>query len=443
MRDCKVVNEYMRMGKCKRNHKNRIVLPLGVTVPRSITGAWLCDRIDEYHRLNPNQQGAVQMLCEVTSTVTVAMLIRAEVEPSKQNKVTCFEPELGQPGVYVYRKQSLSKGKAKEATPPCIVEIHSEDDSTAEPTRFTNEFPPVVPQPPDSDTDGAAVEHPFAKPSLTRDLLGEADSDLPPPRKSECTYTMMSQIYDAKVAHKVFEQILSTGITLLQQDLLSLAPELRTKIADTTVCKCIARTDAQAVLENIPEVAPARSSEAHMPASFSKTIHKLPVNATIIKDPYKALLRQRLCGECSSKPVKVATESNALRAILPTIADQEQVKAILDPGCQIVAMSEEVCIALSIVYDLNICLNMVSANGGVDQSLGLAKNIPFKIGKITVYLQVHILHQPAYDILLGQPFDVLTESIVVNYRDENQTITILDPNTGKKATVPTVRCGSY
>jgi hypothetical protein len=44
---------------------------------------------------------------------------------------------------------------------------------------------------------------------------------------------------------------------------------------------------------------------------------------------------------------------------------------------------------------------MVSVKGGVDQSLGLAKNIPFKIGEITVYLQVHVLRQPAYDILLG------------------------------------------
>jgi hypothetical protein len=443
MRDCKVVNKYMHMGKCKRNHENWIVLPSGATVPRSITGAWLCDRIDEYHRLNPNQQGAVQMLCEVASTVTVAMLIQAEAEPSKQNKVTRFEPELGQPGVYAYRKQSSSKGKAKEAAPPRIVEIHSEDDSAAEPTRFTNKFPPVVPQPPDSDTDGAAVEHPFAKPSLTCDLLGKADSDPLPLHKSKRTYTMTSQIYDAKVAHKVFEQILSTGITLSQRDLLSLAPELRMKIADATVCKRIARTDAQAVLENIPEVAPAQSSEAHMPASFSKTIHELPANATIIKDPYKVLLRQRLCGECSSEPVKVATESNALRAILPTIADQEQVEAILDPGCQIIAMSKEVCIALSIAYDPNVCLNMVLANGGVDQLLGLAKNVPFKIGKITIYLQVHILRQPAYDILLGRPFDVLTESVMVNYHDENQTITILDLNTGKKATVPTVRCSSY
>jgi hypothetical protein len=180
-----------------------------------------------------------------------------------------------------------------------------------------------------------------------------------------------------------------------------------------------------------------------MPAAFSKAIRELPADATIIQDPYEALLRARQGVKCSDETFKVATKSNVLRAILPTVADQEQVEAILNPGCQIVAMSEEVCIALCVPYDPNVRLNMVLANGGIDQSLGLAKNVPFKIGNITVYLQVHILRQPAYNILLGRPFDVLTESVVRNYKDENQTITILDPNTGKRTTVPTIRRGSY
>ena len=86
---------------------------------------------------------------------------------------------------------------------------------------------------------------------------------------------------------------------------------------------------------------------------------------------------------------------------------------------------------------------MMSANGGVDQSLGLARNVPFLVGDITLYLQVHILRKPAYDILLGRPFDVLTQSIVRNYADENQTVTIIDPNTSRKATVPTIPRGSF
>ena len=101
-------------------------------------------------------------------------------------------------------------------------------------------------------------------------------------------------------------------------------------------------------------------------------------------------------------------------------------------------MSEEVCNALVLHYDPTIRLHMMSANGGVDQSLGLAQNVPFVVGDITVYLQVHILRNPAYDILLSWPFDVLTQSIVRNFADKNQTITIIDPNTGRKATILTI-----
>ena len=109
---------------------------------------------------------------------------------------------------------------------------------------------------------------------------------------------------------------------------------------------------------------------------------------------------------------------------------KERVEAILDPGCQVVVMSEEVCNVLVLLYNPDIRLNMVSANGGVNQSLGVVQNVTFLVGDITVYLQVHILQSPAYDILLDRPFDILTQSVVQNFRNEHQTITIKDPNTG-------------
>ena len=40
-------------------------------------------------------------------------------------------------------------------------------------------------------------------------------------------------------------------------------------------------------------------------------------------------------------------------------------------------------------------------------------------------------------ILLGRPFDILTESIVRNFANEDQTVTITDPNTGQRHTIPT------
>ena len=106
-------------------------------------------------------------------------------------------------------------------------------------------------------------------------------------------------------------------------------------------------------------------------------------------------------------------------------------------------MSEEVCNALAITYDPGVRLSMVLGNRGIDQMLGLVRNIAFVVGDITLYLQVHILCSPAYDILLGRPFDILTQSVVCNYRNENQTITIRNPNMGRSVTMPTVACGSH
>lgn len=100
-------------------------------------------------------------------------------------------------------------------------------------------------------------------------------------------------------------------------------------------------------------------------------------------------------------------------------------------------MAEDVCLDLGLAYDPAVVLHMQSANGEINKSLGLARNVPMKVGEITLYVQIHIIRSPAYDILLGRPFDVLTESIVRNYSNEEQTITICDPNSGRRATVPT------
>jgi len=85
---------------------------------------------------------------------------------------------------------------------------------------------------------------------------------------------------------------------------------------------------------------------------------------------------------------------------------------------------------------------MQSASGDIDKMLGLARNVPFLVGEVTVYLQVHVVREPAYDILLGRPFDVLTRSVVKNFVNEDQTLTIHDPNTGKNATILTFARGS-
>ena len=95
-----------------------------------------------------------------------------------------------------------------------------------------------------------------------------------------------------------------------------------------------------------------------------------------------------------------------------------------------------------LLYDPSLQITLQSANSTLDYSLGLCRNVPFSVGDITVYLQVHVIRDTAYDILLGRPFDVLTASVVKNYTNEDQTITIRCPNTNRMSTVPTLQRGN-
>ena len=110
------------------------------------------------------------------------------------------------------------------------------------------------------------------------------------------------------------------------------------------------------------------------------------------------------------------------------IDHQIDTECIVDPGSQIIAMSEAVCHDLALIYDPTIQLNMQLANSEIDRSLGLVRNVPCQIGTIMLYLQMHVICDPAYDILLGRPFDMIMESVVRNFRNEDQTITQGQPH---------------
>src|SRR6266568_8633327 len=123
------------------------------------------------------------------------------------------------------------------------------------------------------------------------------------------------------------------------------------------------------------------------------------------------------------------------------IDNKEEIECMVDPGSMIVAMSDSVSHELGITYDPGFKIEMQSENGEVEEMYGLARNIPFTIKDITLFFQVHVIWSPAYDILLGRPFDVLTELGVKNFKNEDQIITITDPNSSRILTVPTNQRG--
>ncbi|KAG6885728.1 hypothetical protein C0993_010555 [Termitomyces sp. T159_Od127] len=137
----------------------------------------------------------------------------------------------------------------------------------------------------------------------------------------------------------------------------------------------------------------------------------------------------------------VVHDSQAICSIMMTIDHRTEVEAVVDSGFQIISMASEVASNLGLIYDSSIVLDMQSANGTINRSLELAKNVPCTIGDVTFYLQIHIIRSPAYDLLLGQPFDVLAHSIVKTITDKETTLTISDSNAGLRHIVPTFSRG--
>ena len=488
IRDCEHVTEYVNCGKCKRNIEGKVVLPSGAYVPREIPGKYLRDRGDEWHRRNPGQQASGTMFNAVilptstnpnpqalTFSKTDDHSMVSTHQLSAADRIAALEAEIF--SLKTKGPQKKFEGvrtraqRTREETEEEKKEAEEFDRRKVEPVKR----PAKVPEPTkDTSMQPSQVNgpvHPFRQaqdatyaPPQNRNIAAPVKPVSQQLRKADLAYKNIAPIHDTAIASKVYNRVLDTPLTVTTQELLSLSPEVRAQFREVTLLKRVAREDQveKAVevkygIEEIeedewlsteeleylyPDERPLMGNFGEATSTEAFLVGPVPSKAMYTEDPIEQYYRMLRPGEKPDpEKLMVAAESCALRSIVPIIDNSFKVECILDPGCQIIAMSEEVCHELALPYDPSITLNMQSANGTIDQSLGLARNVLFHIAGITIYMQVHVLRNPAYDILFGRPFDVLTESVVRNYRNEDQTITLHDPNTGKAVTIPTVTRG--
>ncbi|KAF7288120.1 Integrase catalytic domain-containing protein [Mycena chlorophos] len=431
---CEHVDPALREGLCKRNANNKLVLPNGSFLPREIEGEGLLARFKKWHEQNPGNKVVPQMIVDlVTGPSAAATFVLTE-----DQRIEALQAEI------------LAMQTRKEA-PPITKPV--KDQAPAKPTATAKE---TAPEPPS----GKFPEHPYAG---ARDAAYAPPQDRnvgAPPKPAPRSPPSVCQEEDAR---NVMKTALDAPVTLSQRQLLSLAPEYRSLMRDsitprrqppkdsagaTQLSNTIA--DDEAGFEALGEYAEALALEhaaetksdairASLPETFTTAAGSAaPTDGFIVPDPLSVYYSQGLLPDS----LVVSADSKAIRCILPIVDNQRAIESIVDPGSQICAMSEAICHDLAYPYDPTVVLQMQSANGAITPSLGLARNVPFKVGEITLYLQVHVVRNPAYDILLGRPFDVLTQSVVRNYGNDDQTITIRDPNTGKTSTVPTLPRGS-
>ncbi len=141
----------------------------------------------------------------------------------------------------------------------------------------------------------------------------------------------------------------------------------------------------------------------------------------------------------SGPDIVVADEAYKLCTIFVWVNNSDRpTKCVLDPGLQIIVISEKKAHKLKVAWDPKSSSQLLCANGTRDATLGVARNVPLEIGDgIVVYMQMHVVRHAAYGVLLGRPFDVLMSCTVVNSPDGRQTITVRCPNSKCALTIPT------
>jgi len=184
-----------------------------------------------------------------------------------------------------------------------------------------------------------------------------------------------------------------------------------------------------AEMNNLVDLLDMKDLSVALYTILCESTQDLPKGSVVASDPVLQYLNVLPTNEPPKLIFTIARELYALRTIFPLISEKSREESILDGGSQIVSMSKAAAESLGLTWDPKVLIHMQSTNRQFEKSLGLVKNIPFKFGTIVVYLQMHIINEPAYRVLLRRPFDAVTCSTYKNDEHGGQTLILRCPTT--------------
>ncbi|KAG5641105.1 hypothetical protein DXG03_005981 [Asterophora parasitica] len=454
---CPEAECYIQDGKTHRNAECRVVLPSGAYVPRNIMARQL--------NANANLQACLMLKVyqlEGTGPTTGTLDINDWIGILEHELLNLRRHREAFDSIKIQTK--LPKGTFCSDTPKRDTPPHMSDasgpatssaatapnpsTSTSGPTATKKGKPaPLPPQPTPQLVPLCPCSlpiHPFSNlpdncfvPPSTCNL---AATD----RHADPAYHTEAPITDAAKSTKLFDHCLESTLTVSVGKLCSVAPAIWGKLHKAVTPKQVMTAVLGSIIKVLDDHYTSCIEELNaLPMAEDAHSNSTPLlEALITTDVVDTYYQNLWLGE-SLECIVVAKELHSLWSILMCMDTWEQVKCIVDSGCQIITMLEEVCHDLHICYNPTVILHMQSANGMVDPSLGLAWNVPCTISNITLYLQIHVIQNPAYDILLSRPFNVLTCSSVKMHSANKTIITITDPNTHVVTSIPLFTRGQH
>ncbi|KAF7800245.1 hypothetical protein EIP86_011492 [Pleurotus ostreatoroseus] len=431
---CPGVDEDIQKGLCRRNAEGKVVTPSGSWVPRSLPGNNMRERLQAWHQANPNNlaQGSLTYSGNLL-LLTTEPVIEAPAQPVLEEELVASQilaleqtlAELKQGRGNGQRDKGKGRSDGAPKPGPSQPASHTSQPDFSAPTASSSQDAQNSQQPQDQpNSHGPSPLHPFdhARDATYIPLADRSYHQV----KNGPTGRVRAPIESDKLTDFVFNRLMQrSSLVVTPEELLALSPDLRAKMRASITPKRPdgANAPTRAAMEYLDDEEPV---VVPSPEVLEEELKQGRGGA--IKLPYDTYANN-FSRDQRKAPLRVAAESEALRTLVARVHGRGTVECILDPGCQIVAMSERTANRLGVAYNPQVILNMQSANGQVNRSLGIAENVPFEFHGVTLYMQVHVIREAAYEVLLGRPFDEITKSVVTTLPEGGQSVTIRCPNT--------------
>lgn len=215
----------------------------------------------------------------------------------------------------------------------------------------------------------------------------------------EPQFRYITPIENPDLIKKVAQSTLDVPITLSSRELLSISPDVRKYIKEQITTK---RVTTSALIEATEEENSGRI-----------LLSSVPTDKLI-----------------------VANHVEDLRAI-DVVIGETNVEATLDDGSQIISIRQDLWERLGVPLRSDRLMVMESANKSKDRTLGLLQDFKISIGGNDFYLQIQVVRDAPYELLLGRPFYTLTAATHQNFTCGDSRLILTDPNTNEQITIPT------
>ncbi|CAA7265365.1 unnamed protein product [Cyclocybe aegerita] len=345
MQDCDLVNEYSRTGKCRRNVEGKVVLPSGAFVPKEIPGHLLKDRVDEWHRRNPNQL-ATGTLFHSTAPPSIieyspsSTATRSTHQTSKKDRIAAIEAELlalraRQPPSFVPAAQMLAQ------TPRAIFQDEGEVAPTAPPLPDA----PVLAADRDIAPERTIRDAPDAVCVYSQEKTIDAALEQETPKKLGITYLMLPPMNDIESAPANCDILSSTTPVITLHEFPSLSPEIRPHNSETMTTRSQTtqetRRQAAALKENAATTTPPEHASnsfhiTHSNIALASTRYPSPPDASVTNfDIYKPSYHTLYPDDTPdpNSPIKLKT-SATFCSYVPLDNENRRLERLLDPGGQ-------------------------------------------------------------------------------------------------------------